>query len=70
MLHPEDIEAIRRMTPGQRFEQWRSLVRLCADFWEQPDPEMGRRKWSAWQQQHEEGNRRVLEVLRERDREP
>ena len=70
MLHAEQLEAIRRMTPEQRFEEWRALVRFCWKHWDVPDPEMGRRKWAAWERQHEEGNRRILEELRERDREP
>lgn len=67
MLHPEDLEAIRRMTPDEKLEAWRELVRFAWPFFDVPDPETGRRKWDAWQREHDLANQNVLRILCERD---
>ena len=70
MLHPDDIEAYRRMTPDQKLREWRALVRSGWKFFDVPDPETGKRKWAAWEREHRLANESVLRILLERDREP
>lgn len=68
MLHPEDIEAFRRMTPEEKLEEWRALVRFSWKFMDLPDEETARRKWEAWEREHFLSNLNVIRALRERDR--
>lgn len=64
----QDIDAIRRMTPTQRLEEWRALVRFSWKFFDMPDDETGRRKWAAWEREHELSNLNLVRALVERDR--
>ena len=64
----DDIESIRRMTPDEKFQQWRALVRFSWKFFDLPDEETGRRKWQVWLREHDRSNANLLRALREKGR--
>ncbi len=59
----DDLDSIRRMTPDEKLQQWRALVRFSERFFDVPDPESGRRKWAAWEREHELSNINLVRAL-------
>ena len=63
MLHPETIEAYRRMTPDQRFQLAVEMTRENGKRMLQGTPEQIARRFEVLRQQNDDRNRRMLEAI-------
>jgi hypothetical protein len=69
MQDTRQIEAIRSMTPSERWEMWIELSRLGMELWESNlTPEEIDRRWAIWRREHDASNDNMLRGFREADR--
>lgn len=68
MQDDRQLEAIRRMTPAERWEMWFELARLGMDLWEANlTPQEIERRWEIWRREHEHSNQNMLRAFRAAD---
>ena len=63
MLHPETLEAYRRMTPGERLQLTLEMIQENTPYLFVGTPEQVDRKFELLQRQNDERNRRMLQGL-------
>jgi len=66
MQDERQVEAIRRMTPAERFEMWYELAELGMSLWEANlTPAEIDRRWEIWRREHELSNENMLRAFAE-----
>jgi len=63
MLHPETLEAYRRMTPSERLQLTFEAIRANTPYLFHGTTEQVDRKFELLQRQNEDRNRHLLEAL-------
>jgi hypothetical protein len=68
MHDDRQVEAIRRMSPAERWQMWLELSRLGMDIWEANlSPAEIDRRWTIWRREHELSHENMLRSFREAD---
>ena len=63
MLHPETLEAYRRMTPSERLQITLEMIRANTPYLFYGKPEQVARKFELLRRQNDERNRSMLEGI-------
>jgi hypothetical protein len=63
MLHPETLEAYRKMTPSERLKITLDMTRENTKFLLSGPPEIVARRFEVLRRQNDERNRRMLEGM-------
>lgn len=63
MLHPETLEAYRRMTPSERLRIVLDMIRVNTPYLFVGSPEQIQRKFELIRSRNDEGNLRILKAL-------